>query len=459
MTEKVPLNAAQTVDLWQLFHQIPYLLVSRNAFVSMVLHCPPKIVLKSFGTSVAMSQELDILFDLYWRQWCIDVYDWLQIYGVVPWYFEKVRGSDHWIPVVPKVGSGIISTYLDKEHRQQYEYAWIGGDVDNRFYFETKSHAPMINGNYASPIASLLPEWRTTRIVRESTEMASYHQARTQHVFEFHPPKNVVGDTSLTTLQDFGDTIAATVVAQQEQLYGMKLTVKTDQLRDSLSAAAAANRAARSKFGSVPLHSESPNRRYDRENANILETGAPLPPDYVYKAVPAPQVTAKLGEFTTRLDHMASAVMDIPISVIEASSQSKTTAGVQSNFRILNERIKDWQTFFRKLVKKAFLLGYGAQLNDEFRRRVYHRHQHPNTLLELFADTEVEVEMPCTPIGMATDFDWLHRMGYMLKETAGTHIFNTYGIPVSDMHLTKKPDLLVEGQEPQKKKAKTAVQL
>ncbi len=451
MSVSVALDPAETRDIWEIFHRNTFMNVSRNAFIAMVLHTPLKITL----AGVSMNKELVILFELYWTDWMISKYDWLQCFGVAPWFIQNVSGTHHRFPKVPKFNSGHIETYLDSHHNQQFKWFWKDGGEDKSFFFDLKSHAPDVDGHYTSPISTLLNEWRTVKIVRESIEIASYRQARTQHVFEFHPPKNVQGDDNLINLESFGDNIACTVMSQQEGLQNAKYSIRADELQRSLASAAASNRGLKARFGVQSfLKSEGQDQRWERENANVLENGIPLRPDYSYKPVPSPNVHANLPDICARFDRMTSAILDVPLSIIEAMG-GKTTANVQGGFRFLNERVKDWQEYYKRSTKRAFLILYGDELQKDLnhRARIIHS-QRPDIVLNMYIDTHVEVEMAYTPIANVADIERLHETGFMKKKVAGAHIFNVLGMPLSDLHVTKNPDLLVEALPPVQKKVK-----
>jgi len=64
----------------------------------------------------------------------------------------------------------------------------------------------------------------------------------------------------------------------------------------------------------------------------------------------------------------------------------------------------------------------------------------PRKLLELYADTEVQVYMPCTPIASPKDIAAVHMAGYMTKRTAAEHTFNILGISHADLSISEYPD-------------------
>jgi len=446
-------------DCWDMLDKIPMLMISHDTFVSMVLSCPAKIELSTLNWE--MTDELQFLMINFWLPAQQTSYTWLKAVGYCPWYWESVRGTEHRIPVVCPRNSGYCTTYLDTKHRQQFAWHWNDAktmEADKNVYIITARHAPGLDGSIRSPIASLLYEWRTTRIVRTSTEIATDQQAHQQHVFEFHPAKTGNGDDNLQTLESFGDKIAGTVLSQQESLYAAKSSMRVADLHHSLASAAAYNRGMRRS--SAVLRSESQSDQWERENANILERGVPLKPDFNYKPVPPPRITTSLPELSLRLEKLASAIMDIPYQLIE-SSGGRTSANVQGSFRLVNERLKDWNAFFERLTKKWFLMAYGETiqegLDDENRKRraLPLDVQEPHKMLKLYADTEVNVYMSRTPIANVQDIVNLHLSGYMKKKTAAEHAFSILGLSHADISISDYPDRMPQPPPPAQKKRKT----
>ena len=441
---EVRLHEGETVDIWEILHRLPFAKAACSIYNSIIAKSPASVQLSRHQE---MAPELKILFDLYWMKWDYDSFVWEIAFGVVPWRPIHVPGTIHQYPEVPKFGSGYISTYPDKNGSQRFKWYWTTGKngEDKSFYFDVKSNPPDLNGRYTSAISSLLYEWRSVKIVREAVEIASYNQARVQHIFEYHPPKNVPGDDNLATLEEFGDTIAGTVLSQQEGLQNAKMTLRSDALQDAISTANSRNRGLKARFGThAYVRSETQGQKWELDNANVLEKGIPLKADFYYKPAQSPHVHANLNELCTRLDHMASAIMDVPISLIEGAG--KNAANVQGSFRILNERIKDRQEYRKKITKKAFLIIYGKVIQEDLNRRTRLIHsERPDIMLELYADTEVEIKIRDTPIITAADLQNLNLGGYMDKKVVAEHLFNVFGLPESDISVKKDPPMMPPG--------------
>jgi len=200
---ETPINKKDMKDIVDAFHHIPNLLLARDAFVSMILKCPATVTLKTLNQK--QTKELEILMELYWLKWKIDMYDYLQMFGIAPWYWKKLQGTDHHIPVVPPFLSGYFTTYLDSRHEQQFNYYYNDNEKTvSGMYFEIKGHPPTLNGQFTSPVSTILSDYKTCKILRQASELAWYQQPRQQHIIEHHPAKNYPGDDNLVTLESFG---------------------------------------------------------------------------------------------------------------------------------------------------------------------------------------------------------------------------------------------------------------
>lgn len=439
---EIRLNRNDVNDIVDAYTTIPNIIIARDAFVAMILKCPAVIKLKTLKQEQTL--ELEILMELYWLTWKIDVYDWLQMFGVAPWYWEKILHTEHEVPVVPPLLSGEIATFMDGKHKQHFRYYYndtskpAGG-----MYFETKGHAPMITGKLRSPVSTILKDYKTAKILREASELAWHQQARMQHVFEFHPPRNYPGDDNLVTLESFGENIAASVMRQQEELHNKKMNIRKSDMQQALMMAAYKNKGLNQKYGTTGyLSSETRSEQWERANASIVERGIPLSADFTYKPVPAPQIHANYVEIMHRLDQVSSAVMDIPANLLEiATTRAATQINVQGNIRIVNERIKEWINYFQRITKKVFLLGYGDMIQEELNHRHFHGRLKPDELISIYADQEVEVYMKCSPIAQISDIRQAWLDGMMKKKTATQHTFSILGIPQGEISLTEYPDM------------------
>ncbi len=85
-------------------------------------------------------------------------------------------------------------------------------------------------------------------------------------------------------MEDLGDDIAASVLAQQEKLHDRQYTIRTENLQRAFAMANEANRRPRD-VSAAPnyLRSELQGEKWERENANLIAAGFYLPADVSYK--------------------------------------------------------------------------------------------------------------------------------------------------------------------------------
>jgi hypothetical protein len=369
-----------------------------------------------------------------------NMYDWLKMFGICPWYLEKVEKTMHYIPVVPPFGSGIIKTYMKKK-RQYFSWYWKEEQqmqADKNMYFEHDGNPPNIDGTIKSPVATIIAEYNTSKIVRNVSEMVWNQQARQQHIIEHHPPKNMPGDDNLVTLESFGEKIAGQVIEEKERLHNVKLNVKASNLRDVLKRTATKNLGLDPSFGNPNTATESATQHFNMYTSSILAKATTLPPDYIYKSVPNPEVSANYIQIQERMDEICSSVMDVPPNWIQGTS-AKTVAAAHSSSRFVNERIKHWIGLFERTTKKAFILAYGdmIQANLEDMRKI-------SNLISLYADEEIVIIMPCTPVANISDIQQIYSNGMISKENAALHIFNIIGVPANDIELVEPPRIINE---------------
>lgn len=419
-----PLNQAEMIDIWNHFHRSPYIRLGAEIFTAMVLKTVPQIKLKGFDDQNA---DFVLIQELHHRPFLIQFYIHYHLFGIVPIYKKKITGTKYYKPLIPPFGSGQIWTEFDLVKKEQiYKFHWQGSnDYDRKIYFRVGNTPPGLDGKINSSLASLLNDWRTCAIIRQSTELVAYQQARQQHVFEFHPSKINPGDDALVGLESFGEKIAGSVMLDQEKLSNYRMEVRSEALMNSLKAADYLNYGMRNQ--SRYDNSEAQSSQLERETSLFMSRGYSLKPDVVYKPVPTPHLGISLNDFVVRLDKVGSALMDIPLQLIE-STGVKSQANMQGNLRFINERMQEWIRLFCDVTKQFFLIAYGKQIMGEeaFKNRDI--------------DKEVEVILPCTPIANVDDIMRVHKEGMMLKEDAGSHVFNILGLPSEQLHCTSWPD-------------------
>src|SRR5690606_16812488 len=111
---------------------------------------------------------MELIIERHWMPWLRQVYDWVKMIGICPYYFEKPAGQkEHQVPIVPDIELGYITVFVNKRHKLDYKWYWNHGHeqghAKNMLWVIT-DHAPTKTGALKSPLASLLSQYRTILI-------------------------------------------------------------------------------------------------------------------------------------------------------------------------------------------------------------------------------------------------------------------------------------------------------
>lgn len=438
--QEARLNEAEVYDVVRLYFSHPVLDVGRNSFINMVLQCTPEVTIKSMPGTV--SEELNMLLEFKYKEAAGALYDWTKMFGICPYKMIRVSPqSVHWYPLVPDMGTGYIATYVDKNYRQQFRYypsqqsvmAQPQEDRKMQWWIVDRNRIPDIHGLLRSDVSTLLEQYRTEKILRESMEIGAWHGVRQMHVIEHHPAKSGSGaDEHLTTLESFGEDVAGMVMHQEEMLQQKKMRIRTQELLGAVHDAHASHSSVtHTQMGA----SESEQSVRERQDSGLSKRVVSLPRDFVYKSTASPKLLGDLMAVSRRLDMNCAAVMDFPLEMIQSQSAARAS-NVQGNSRFWNERVKHWTGVFEAFYKHTLLLAYGQVIQNKLNAR-------SNSLqrqMQLYAHNELTVEMPCSPM---ITWDTLKQLGdYQLmdKQHVGEHVFANYGLPMAHLHVREEAE-------------------
>lgn len=460
------LDPAATMDIYNLYNMnLPLLRTSRNVFTSMIFCKPFTVKMKKLG--IMANKEVEKLIELYHMPFNKDVYDWEKMYGIIPVYFKRLRDTTtgskvgiHRIPCVPKFGSGIITTFVNKKHDQEFKWYWTH-DIQGGYKEEKSMHwiigenPPNIYGKYTSNISTLLDDYKTLKIIRQATEITAFQSSRPPLLLEYHPPKNQTAEESLTTLQAFGPKIAGDVVEQEENLKSKRFTVRTNELVTQMYSAHLHNRGMQLKNDYNPfLYTDNASEQANRSDYGLSDRVIPLRPDFKYVKVATPTVAQNLEIYIKNLDVKAAALMDFPVEMIQGTNTTRAT-NIQGNLRFINERIKYMQRFFEQVNKYNILKIYGNDIQSKLDHITGHFRKYsdePHKILKMYVSAEVEVELACNPIISEQQIEALWQNGMVSKKYAAEKIFDLYGLPENEIKLFQTPDgMPVENKESAKK--------
>ena len=473
--EEIGLDTQATADVLRMFHSMPAIQIARDAFLSMSLCGPftfsiPRMGLHSNG-------DMERIIERYWMPWLRAVYDCTKMIGIAPYYFE-VHG-DHLVPVVPDLELGEISVLVNKQHHIEYRWRWTHGitsafrnvvkdEGERNMYWVVSDYAPSCTGELRSPLASLLPMYRTILILQQSLEVASAQCARPTHVLEYHPQPGTARNDNLTGLvANFGEKAAGMSQARQEMAKAQEIRVRTSelvrQLRDVQEGNSYQGGASRKRLLWTDLESDA----IDRYDSGLSSRMFPMRPDFKYVQSQKASIVADLDKHHREFNVLAAARMDFAIEFVQATGARGGTnyAGAE---RFENERIKEALGFFTSIIKTALILAYRKQFEQgfaqarEWRRRPRRTGgQNAADVADFYPELDVEVKMSCTPFVSPVELRQMWLDGVMSKEYYAHHLFHMHamhddeieiGEQVEDLNGTHKSQKTEDGKV--KKKAK-----
>jgi hypothetical protein len=461
--QEVAIDAQALADVLRMFHSMPAIQIARDAFLSMSLCGPFGFRIPRMG--LRSNADMERIIERYWMPWLRTAYDWIKMVGVCPYYFE--RKGEHLVPLVPDIELGDISVLVNsKTHKVEYRWRWTHGlasdattvssEGDKNMYWVISDYAPSCNGQLRSPLASLLPSYRSILILQQSLEVASAQCARPTHVMEYHPQPGTARNDNLTQLvATFGEKAAGLSQARQEMAKAQEIRVRTSELMRQLRDTAEGN----ASYTGAPtkrrlLWTDFDEDAVDRYDSGLSSRIFPLRPDFKYVAPQKASVVADLDKHLREFNIMAAARMDFSIEFVQPTGSRGGTnfAGAE---RFENERIKEALGFFTSITKTALILAYRKQFEQGFAQASEWKRRHPrrtggsdaSDVADMYPELDVEVYMSCTPFVGYNELRAMWIDGIMSKETFAHHVFHMramqeeeieIGEQVQDLNGTRK---------------------
>lgn len=440
--EENTLDYESIADIEKMYHSMPSIMIARESFLSMVLPAPFQVHIAKLG--LKSNHDFDAIVMRYWMPFLRKVYDYRKMLDLIPYYFER-HGEDE-VPVVPRLDLGSISVSVTKKHKLKYTWRWSHGfqqEEEKKMYWIVGDHAPGRDGSIRSPMASLLPHYRTLLVLQRSLEIVSEQAARPTHILEYRPSPTTARNDDLTTLvANFGEKAAGMSKARQEAARSHEIRVRTAEMIKQMQGMQESNILNSGGVASKKLlWTDLTSDVAERMDAGLTTRMFPLRPDYHYVS---PQKPTLVGDYQVHLqafNNMASAVMDFSMELIQPTGSARTQ-NIKGSERFENERVKETMAFFSSVVKDAFIIAYEKDLKDTFEgaKRWRMRGGDPHDVAEMYPELDVEINMSCTPF---VDYDGLKQMwtdGIMPKEAFAGHAFRMRSLPAEQMDVREWPD-------------------
>lgn len=450
---EVPLDGDAVRDLFEMYRNVPVLVVARKAFLSKVLAEPFTFSIPKLG--ITSTPEVGKVINAFWMPWLRQCFDWIKIVGVVPYMF--VSQGDHMIPFIPDISLGYISVYVTDTNPPRIRYKWhytnstkVGDEEKNMLWIITEG-APDANGNLRSALASLLPNYRSLLKLRNAQDIASTQAARPVHVIESNPSLRTATDDGLARLTADFDKAAGIGQARRERMQQAQLRVKQSELYRNLRENEMANRQ-RSTVQQT-MWTDTPQDVLEEMDAGFSNRVVALGEHYKYTTAARPQLVADYNKAESQFNLMASAVMDFALELLTptGSSRSQNIKGAE---QYENERIREQSTFFESILQPAIVIAYRKEfqrvMDDARHWRISRLGGDPNNVSYLYPELDVVVDLSNTTVTGDEEMRSYWMDGIISKETYAKHVLRNKNVPLELMQLSMWPDqypkeLLVKG--------------
>ncbi len=188
----------------------------------------------------------------------------------------------------------------------------------------------------------------------------------------------------------------------------------------------------------------------DRDALNRIDTGIatrsiPMRPDFKYTHMDRPTVVADYLAHKQAFGNHIAAAMDFAQQLLQPTGTARTQ-NVLGAERFGNERVRSVLGFFTEIAQIALIGAYKNQLdeifsefNEQGKRRRTERGD-PNSIVELYPELDVHVDMSCTPFVQYEELKQMWYDGIMSKEDFAHHVFHMKSLPDDQITISQWPD-------------------
>lgn len=474
-TDEVGLDLSTIQDIQEMYRSCPAIVLARKSFLSKTIGEPFSFSIPAIG--ITSNRDMEKIISFHWMPFLRTVYDWCQMIGICPYYFEKLGNSEHRVPVVPDMDLGYITVVVNKKHHLEYKWYWSHGvqtEQQADMLWIMTEHRPTNKGIIRSPLATLLPTWSSLMKLKRAQDVAVTQRARPVHIMEHANTKHMHNNDELSTLvADFGSKAAGISKARREAQIQQNIRVKTAELYRSLQQASDANHM---KSTIQPtLWTETPADTLEEMDAGFSNRVIVMREDFKYSQAAKPEVIVDYYKAEMQFNTTASAVMGFAMEHITPTGGARSQ-NVQGALDFENDRIREQASFFQSVLQSALIIAYKDQfqqvMDDARHWRISKLGGDPQKVAFLYPELDVQIDLSSASVTTYEEMKAMHMDGLITKETFGTHVFKNRNLPLEDMVTLQWPDkvpkeMLVRaaaapggggggGSKPPKKKPKVA---
>lgn len=439
----VYLNENQEADIEEMYLSIPELRSGLEATRGWAFCHPPEVKWPLMGT--VASREFTYILKEYYMEFRWKSHLARYKFGILAYYFEKI--GEHWIPRIPKRGTGRIRQYWDSENRRMV-YQWFWHDAPDKLLPDPMMRfkvwfEPDIDGNYTSPAVAALHTWKMAKIALLSGQRAVHHGSNMPYFLVHQPPKGRPGDEKLTI--NFGD---AEELEMERDAFNRQLEkgyMSRNAVRSSVAEARAANRGLSTKATQYTpiLNSETVAEREEREGNGVLDRLVELDDFWNIANAAPPVLLLDPLEYQRRMGQVIAALVDFPVSMV-IEQHAIHTGNFDAQVTFARDRMKaiiiDMNDFLTKVILDAerhWLKGLYYK-GAKYLSSQLHRPLTEEELIDIHSSVHgLVVEQHCTPLITLEQILAIWEAGLTSQETLAKQASHLTGIPPEDIDVTK----------------------
>ncbi len=442
-SEELPLDEATIQDLIGMQTSVPVIKIARRTVLAMTLSEPFTFSIPALG--LESRGDMEKIISAFWMPWLRKVYDWIKLLGICPYYFEKTKGpKGHKIPVIPEMGLGYITVVVNKDHKLEYKWYWSHGthtEQETKMLWIVTEDKPNEKGQIKSPLASLLPTYRSMLKLQKAQDIACTQAARPVHIMEFTPnARTAINDDLTHMVADFGKAAGITK-ARRDQMRNQEIRVKTAELYKQLQHVHD-NNTVRATVQPT-MWSDTNEQMLEEMDAGFSNRVVALRPDFHYKSAAMPSLVASFREAEDAFNILAAAQMDFSMEVLQPAGAARAQ-NVEGATQFINGRVQENASFFKTVIQAALTIAYYDDFKETMEAarswKLENLGGDPSTVTCLYPELDVVVEFASASASSYAEFKEMWLDGLMTQKTFGTHAFNSKNLPLDQLVGLPFPD-------------------
>jgi hypothetical protein len=445
---EIPLNTEEIKDIFNMYHTEPIFKISEKAFLSKVLPEPFTFQIPKLG--LVNNRDVDIVIKGRWMPWLRQEFGWEKVVGAVPYMLIPLEHNpDHLVPYIPDPTTGYIVVYTTERkgrHPPKVRYRWYWNDTaqvqeEKNMLWIITENAPDASGRIRSPLASLLPVYRSMLKLRKAQDIASTQAAKPVHIIESNPSMQTAVDDGLARHSANWDKAAGIGKARRERMQQAELRVRQKELHRNLQMTEQANRQ---KSTTQPtLWTDTPQDMLEEMDAGFSNRTVALGAHRKYVTAARPQLVADYNKAEAQFNVMAAAVMDFALELLTPTGAARSQ-NVKGAEQYENERIREQSSHYESILRPAIILAYRKQLQSIMDDA---NHWHLSRLGGnaanvdlLYPELDVIIDLSNTTVTTDEEMISYWMNGFISQRTAAEHILKSKNIPLEKMQLSQWPD-------------------